>query len=58
MSAKKEESHEKITVPPGTEVVACDGGHGALGHPKTWYHFSGKNITACHYCSRLFVKSS
>ncbi|MDG6094659.1 zinc-finger domain-containing protein [Acetobacter sp. AN02] len=34
--------------------LACDGGLGALGHPKVWLKIGGEQ-TACPYCSRLFV---
>ena len=36
--------------------VACDGGKGALGHPRVYLHIdehSGR--TACPYCSRLYL---
>ena len=35
--------------------VACDGGGGALGHPRVWLHLGEKNQIACTYCSRLYV---
>lgn len=35
-------------------VVACDGGVGALGHPRVWLRIVGGD-TMCPYCSRLFV---
>lgn len=34
--------------------VACDGGLGALGHPRVWLAIGGHQ-TVCLYCSRLFV---
>lgn len=34
--------------------VACDGGLGALGHPRVWLVI-GEHQTVCPYCSRLFV---
>ncbi|MEM9496022.1 MAG: zinc-finger domain-containing protein [Pseudomonadota bacterium] len=34
--------------------IACDGGGGALGHPKVWYTL--KNGEAeCGYCDRKFI---
>lgn len=36
--------------------VACDGGGGALGHPKVYLHIdteAGDTVT-CPYCSRVF----
>jgi uncharacterized Zn-finger protein len=35
-------------------VVACDGGDGALGHPRVWLRIKERQ-TLCPYCSRLFV---
>lgn len=38
-----------------TKKVACDGGGGALGHPKVWYDMSEADSVECKYCDRLFV---
>jgi uncharacterized Zn-finger protein len=35
-------------------VVACDGGGGALGHPRVFLRIVGRE-TMCPYCSRLYV---
>ncbi len=35
-------------------VVACDGGDGALGHPRVYLRIVDRQIF-CPYCSRLFV---
>ncbi len=35
-------------------TVACDGGQGALGHPRVWLRIPGRD-TICSYCSRQFV---
>ncbi len=40
--------------------VACDGGNGALGHPRVYLHIdtdAGNDIT-CPYCSRTYVLRS
>lgn len=40
-----------------TTEVACDGGGGALGHPRVFLHIDrdkGDAVT-CGYCSRTFV---
>jgi len=37
-----------------SRTVACDGGTGALGHPRVWLHIEGKQ-TFCPWCSRIFV---
>ena len=47
---------EVIVVSADSDEVACDGGGGALGHPKVWYSFSGQNEVECGYCDRKFVK--
>jgi uncharacterized Zn-finger protein len=38
-----------------TKKVACDGGGGALGHPKVWYDMSESDHVECKYCDRVFV---
>lgn len=37
------------------ETVACDGGGGALGHPRVFLNMEGKGHIACPYCGRDFV---
>jgi len=41
-------------IPTREAVVACDGGGGALGHPRVWLRFVARR-KLCPYCSRLFV---
>ena len=36
--------------------VACDGGGGALGHPRVWLELGGKPYVDCGYCDRRFVR--
>jgi uncharacterized Zn-finger protein len=43
---------ETITVTD--TVVACDGGGGALGHPRVFLALVDGRIV-CPYCSRVFV---
>lgn len=38
-----------------TEVVACDGGAGPLGHPRVWLNMEGRGQIDCPYCGRRFV---
>ncbi len=38
-----------------TLSVSCDGGGGALGHPKIYMTLSASGEVECGYCSRLFV---
>lgn len=47
---------EIITVDADADEVVCDGGGGALGHPKVWYTFDKQNSVDCGYCDRRFVK--
>jgi uncharacterized Zn-finger protein len=35
-------------------TVACDGGDGALGHPRVFLHIEERSVM-CPYCSRLYV---
>ncbi|HEY4042222.1 MAG TPA: zinc-finger domain-containing protein [Rhodopila sp.] len=37
-----------------TRTVACDGGEGALGHPRVFLRIPGERVM-CPYCSRLYV---
>ena len=47
---------EIIEVPADSDQVCCDGGNGALGHPRVWYTFDGRTQVECGYCDRLFLK--
>ena len=38
-----------------SETVSCDGGGGALGHPRVWLNMEGKGQIDCPYCDRRFV---
>jgi uncharacterized Zn-finger protein len=38
-----------------TRRVSCDGGGGALGHPKVWYTIGEDGYVECGYCDRKFV---
>jgi uncharacterized Zn-finger protein len=35
--------------------VSCDGGDGALGHPKVYLEIGEDNFVDCPYCDRRFV---
>jgi uncharacterized Zn-finger protein len=37
-----------------TDRVACDGGGGALGHPKVYLNLGAEGHVECPYCSRLY----
>lgn len=50
--------------PPETVVtdkkrVACDGGEGALGHPRVWLQIPVETgFVECPYCDRKYVLES
>jgi uncharacterized Zn-finger protein len=37
------------------EVVSCDGGGGALGHPVVYLNLGKTGTVDCPYCDRQFV---
>ncbi len=43
------------TIEVDSEIVACDGGGGPLGHPLVYLNMEGKGEIECPYCSRRFV---
>ena len=49
------------TQPPETEIVdvkriACDGGDGALGHPRVWLQIPDAiGYVECSYCDKKFI---
>lgn len=47
------EPPETITVE--SKTVACDGGDGALGHPRVWLEMGRADHIDCPYCGRRFV---
>lgn len=38
-----------------SEIVACEGEGGALGHPRVFLNMAGKGYVDCPYCDRRFV---
>ena len=42
------------TIEVASRVVACDGGDGALGHPRVWLRIAADEVV-CPYCSRVYV---
>ncbi len=45
---------------PETEIVtdrriSCDGGGGALGHPRVWLTIGDSGWVECGYCDKRFV---
>lgn len=41
-----------------TSEVSCDGGGGALGHPKVFLSLANGGWVECPYCDRMFVLKS
>ncbi|HEY8290379.1 MAG TPA: zinc-finger domain-containing protein [Acetobacteraceae bacterium] len=42
------------TIHVNDRTVACDGGDGALGHPRVFLYIEGERVM-CPYCSRLYI---
>jgi len=38
--------------------IACDGGGGALGHPRVWLEMGEGAYVECPYCDRRFVPAT
>jgi uncharacterized Zn-finger protein len=38
-----------------TKTVSCDGGEGALGHPRVYLTMDSEGKVECGYCDRLFL---
>ena len=48
------EAPETETV--STRRIACDGGEGALGHPRVWLTIpADTNEVECGYCDKKFI---
>lgn len=47
------EAPETITVE--SKTISCDGGDGALGHPRVWLEMGRADHIDCPYCGRRFV---
>ena len=41
-----------------TRIVACNGGGGALGHPRVYLNLGPNHRVECPYCSRLYIHES
>jgi uncharacterized Zn-finger protein len=52
-SAQSPEPPEIILV--DSHRVSCDGGGGALGHPRVYYDMGDGDHVECLYCDRRFV---
>ncbi|PWR18781.1 zinc-finger domain-containing protein [Zavarzinia compransoris] len=36
-------------------IVACDGGEGALGHPRVYLNMESRGEIQCPYCGKLYI---
>jgi uncharacterized Zn-finger protein len=43
------------TIEVTSKQAACDGGGGALGHPKVYLEMGENSEITCPYCSRHYV---
>lgn len=43
------------TIETASARVACDGGEGALGHPRVWLSVGAQGWVECPYCDRRYV---
>lgn len=43
------------TIVVHTKRVSCDGGGGALGHPRVYMEMGEADFVECGYCDRRFV---
>ena len=43
------------TVEVSDHRVSCNGGGGALGHPKVYMDMGQSDSVSCKYCDRVFV---
>lgn len=58
--ASSAESPQTVIAPPEVIVVHehrlwCDGGGGALGHPRVFMEMGEAHFVECGYCDRRFV---
>ena len=44
------------TIEIDQDTIACDGGGGALGHPRVFLTVGESGEVECPYCDRKFVK--
>ncbi|XP_003384396.1 PREDICTED: NADH dehydrogenase [ubiquinone] iron-sulfur protein 6, mitochondrial-like [Amphimedon queenslandica] len=50
-------AEEPVTLISGRTHTYCDGGHGALGHPKVYINLDKPEINDCGYCGKRFLAS-
>ncbi len=55
MNDKLAQDTDTDTIVADSPSVSCDGGGGALGHPRVFLRIGGSGEIACPYCGRRFV---
>lgn len=60
VESRAEEAGETGFPPPELIYIKdhramCDGGGGALGHPRVYYEIGDEGYAECGYCDRRFV---
>lgn len=55
MSSEKDVFDPPEVVMTKDHKVSCNGGGGALGHPRVWYEIGSEGFVECKYCDRRFV---
>ena len=48
-------AHAEGAVMVTSRTISCDGGGGALGHPRTFYTIGDEGSVTCGYCGQVFV---
>lgn len=54
MAQVQQKPDEKEVIFTHEHRVSCDGGGGALGHPKTYYDLGEDGKAECLYCGQKF----
>ena len=58
---KTDKGIKTVTIAPPETVkvnaieVVCDGGEGALGHPRVYLNLGDEGRVECPYCDKLFI---
>jgi NADH dehydrogenase (ubiquinone) Fe-S protein 6 len=48
--------HQEPVFKTDKRVIYCDGGHGALGHPRVYINLDKPENSVCGYCGKEFVR--
>ncbi len=51
------EPSQTIIIEVTTDRVVCDGGGGALGHPRVYLELGADGRVVCPYCERVYVRA-